>query len=208
MPKPSDAEIQALPPDLRRQYMQFLPTDESGDAYQRYLRLAEARKRAQDKAAEEALMLEKIRLGDEVPPIIQDVLDRSETMGSSDADMPDFSTFTPGFEKFITTEDTPLTVETARARPLTPETAVQDLQAESVKDATRYYLDQGFKSEAQLKKASIDAFVEKNGTLDEYLAKIRETNPTYPLGTAQMQYEQAYELSANPPGDRDWETHL
>ena len=103
MPKPSDTEIQALPPDLRREYMQFLDTDESGDAYQRYLRLAEDRKKAQDQRAEEALMLEKIRIGETVPPIIQDVLDRSETMGSSDADMPDFSTFTPGFEKFITT---------------------------------------------------------------------------------------------------------
>ena len=144
MPKPSDAQIQALPNDLRFQYQQFLEEDEDGAIYERFNRKAQERIEAQQKLAEEQLMLERIQSGDmqNVPQIVQDVLDVSETIGG--VGEKDFSRFTPGFEKFITTPDTPLAQETVEARLPELKGDITDLQLQAYKDAEQYYRGQGF----------------------------------------------------------------
>jgi len=98
MPRPSDAQIQALPNDLRYQYSQYLEEDPDGVIFARFERKAQERAEAQRRAAEEQLMLQRIQSGDmsEVPQIVQDVLDVSESIGSAGGEA-DFSRFTPGF---------------------------------------------------------------------------------------------------------------
>ena len=204
MAKPSDAEIQALPNDLRLQYLEFADEDESGDSFLQFQLLSDQRTAAQKKAAEDALMLDRIQTPEgraQVPKMIQDVLDMSETIGGTDAGSKDFSRFMAGFGDFVTTEGTPLTTETQKERPLTPKTAVEDMQAQAVEDAKVYFIGQGYKTELEIQQLSIDDFIEKYGNKQDFVNKtLADPKNNKPIGTLEFEYDQAYNMALNPPG--------
>ena len=200
MPKPSDAQIQALPNDLRFQYQQFLEEDEDGAIYERFNRKAQERIEAQQKIAEEQLMLERIQQGDmqNVPQIVQDVLDVSESIGG--VGEKDFSRFTPGFEKFITTPDTPLAQETVEARLPELKGDITDLQLQAYKDAEQYYRGQGFLSDAEAKQASVEEFVRQYGSKQEYINNQIAAGSSATPETLGFLYDQGYNIANEPPG--------